>query len=242
MLWQIIFCAAGVLCLGYYFLIAGTLRKWNSTFSSFWLAAGIFLLLGSFVAERLGCMGIFGILLLVFVLTVLFTCLLIGSGMRRGEKEPCRYLIVLGAQVSGRRITDSLKLRLDRAKEYLIQKFHLDYKSYDIIIGYRADDSYFSFAADFINGAISYRQLSNAMRLGKLGRQFVLKSKRSFERLRFLGYETADYREWYKKKAFRDKSARRQYFDVERNRRQKGDLYITTILDEEMTADDPRIR
>ena len=128
------------------------------------------------------------------------------------------------------------------AKEYLIQKFHLDYKSYDIIIGYRADDSYFSFAADFINGAISYRQLSNAMRLGKLGKQFVLKSKRSFKRLRFLGYETADYREWYKKKAFRDKSARRQYFDVERNRRQKGDLYITTILDEEMTADDPRIR
>ena len=128
------------------------------------------------------------------------------------------------------------------AKEYLIQKFHPDYKSYDIIIGYRADDSYFSFAADFINGAISYRQLSNAMRLGKSGKQFVLKSKRSFERLRFLGYETADYREWYKKKAFRDKSARRQYFDVERNRRQKGDLYITTILDEEMTADDPRIR
>lgn len=121
MLWQIIFCAAGVLCLGYYFLIAGTLRKWNSTFSSFWLAAGIFLLLGSFVAERLGCMGIFGILLLVFVLAVLLTCLLIGSGMRRSEKEPCRYLIVLGAQVSGRRITDSLKRRLDRAKEYLVQ-------------------------------------------------------------------------------------------------------------------------
>ena len=128
------------------------------------------------------------------------------------------------------------------AKEYLTQKFHLDYESYDIIIGYRADDSYFSFAADFINGAISYRQLSNAMRLGKLGKQFVLKSKRAFEQLHFLGYETADYREWYKKKAFRDKSARRQYFDVERNRRQKGDLYITTILDEEITADDPRIR
>ena len=73
------------------------------------------------MAERLGCMGIFGILLLVFVLTVLFTCLLIGSGMRRGEKEPCRYLIVLGAQVSGRRITDSLKRRLDRAREYLVQ-------------------------------------------------------------------------------------------------------------------------
>ena len=124
----------------------------------------------------------------------------------------------------------------------MIQNCHLDYLSYDIIIGYRADDSYFSFASDFINGAISYRQLSNAMRLGKLGQQFVLKSRQAFARLEFLGYETADCREWYKKKSFRDKSARRQYFDVERNRRQRGDLYITTILDEEMKADDPRLR
>ena len=128
------------------------------------------------------------------------------------------------------------------AKEYLIRNFHLNYESYDIIIGYRADDSYFSFAADFINGAISYRQLSNAMHLGKLGQQFVLKSRCAFERLNFMGYKIAEYKEWYKKRAFRDKSARRQYFDVERNRRQRGDLYITTILDEEMKADDPRIR
>ena len=110
------------------------------------------------------------------------------------------------------------------------------------MIGYRADDSYFSFASDFINGAISYRQLSSAMRLGKLGKQFVVKSRKAFERLTFMGYEVAEARNWYKKKAFRDQTARRQYFDVERNRRQKGDLYITTILDEEMRADDPRLR
>lgn len=128
------------------------------------------------------------------------------------------------------------------AKEYLLKNFHLDYKSVDIIIGYRADDSYFSFASDFINGGISYRQLCNAMRLGKLGQQFVLKSKAAFERLEFLGYESADSKEWYKKKAFRDQAARRQYFDVERNRRQRGDLYITTILDEEMKPNDPRLR
>ena len=128
------------------------------------------------------------------------------------------------------------------AKEYILKKFKIEYEEYDAIVGYRADDSYFSFAADFINGAISYRQLSNAMRLGKLGQQFVLKSRRAFEKLEFQGYEIADSREWYKKKSFRDKSARRQYFDIERNRRQRGDLYITTILDEEMRADDPRLR
>ena len=118
----------------------------------------------------------------------------------------------------------------------------MDYKTADVIIGYRADDSYFSFASDFINGAISYRQLCNAMRLGKLGQQFVLKSRKAFEQLKFMGYDTADAKEWYKKKAFRDQTARRQYFDVERNRRQRGDLYITTILDEEMKPSDPRLR
>ena len=128
------------------------------------------------------------------------------------------------------------------AKDYLLQNFHLDYKTADVIIGYRADDSYFSFASDFINSAISYRQLCNAMRLGKLGQQFVLKSRKAFEQLKFMGYDTADAKEWYKKKAFRDQTARRQYFDVERNRRQRGDLYITTILDEEMKPGDPRLR
>ena len=128
------------------------------------------------------------------------------------------------------------------SKEYLLTTFHTDYKAADIIVGYRADDSYFSFASDFINGAISYRQLCNAMRLGKLGQQFVLKSEAAFNRLEFIGYEIADAKEWYKKKAFRDQSARRQYFNTERNHRQRGDLYITTILDEEMKPDDPRLR
>ncbi|WP_456081881.1 DUF3990 domain-containing protein [Mediterraneibacter sp.] len=124
------------------------------------------------------------------------------------------------------------------AKEYLIQNFHVDYERYDLIQGYRADDSYFSFVQDFINGTISYRQLNRAMHLGKLGLQIVLKSKKAFERLCFKGYELADKEEWYRKKMMRDKSARREYFDTERNRRQKGNLYMLQIIDREMRADD----
>ena len=131
-------------------------------------------------------------------------------------------------------------LALD-AKEYLLERFALDCYAYDAIIGYRADDSYFSFAHDFINGAISYRQLNNAMHLGKLGQQFVLKSPEAFDRLRFLEYETASSQEWYSKKLLCDRTARREYFDVERNRRQRGDIYITQILDEEMMPGDPRL-
>ena len=128
------------------------------------------------------------------------------------------------------------------AKEYLLANFAVDYESYDAIIGYRADDSYFSFAQDFINGTISYRQLNNAMHLGKLGLQFVLKSKTAFERIKFVGSEIAESSEWYAKKMLRDKTARREYFSVERNRRQRGDLYITQIIDEEMMPYDPRLR
>ena len=128
------------------------------------------------------------------------------------------------------------------AKEYLLKNFSVDYETYDAIIGYRADDSYFSFAQDFINGTISYRQLNNAMHLGRLGQQFVLKSEIAFEKINFIGYEIADYDIWYQKKIVRDKTARREYFDAERNKRQRGDIYMMQILDEEMKADDLRLR
>ena len=154
-----------------------------------------------------------------------------------------KYCILhwLAILLSNREFDTPAGLALE-AKEFLKKNFMLDYKEYDIIKGYRADDSYFSFAQDFINGTVSYRQLNNAMYLGKLGIQYVLKSKEAFNRIVFDGYEEAEYKEWYAKKMKRDKSARREYFDVERNRRQRGDIYITQILDEEMSPDDKRLR
>lgn len=128
------------------------------------------------------------------------------------------------------------------AKQYIAENFMPKYKSYDIIEGYRADDSYFSFAQDFINGTISYRQLNNAMYLGKLGRQFVIKSKTAFDRIEFKGYEIAESEIWYSRKIQRDRTARHEYFDAERNKRQRGDIFIAQIIDEEMKSDDVRLR
>lgn len=128
------------------------------------------------------------------------------------------------------------------AKEYLLAHFGVDYQSRDAVIGYRADDSYFSFAQDFISGVISYRQLNNAMHLGKLGQQFVLKSRIAFDRIRFADSEIAESGEWYMRRLQRDKTARREYFDIERNKRRKDDLYIMQIIDGEIKADDARLR
>lgn len=147
----------------------------------------------------------------------------------------------LSVLLANRRFDAPSALALE-AKEYLFEHFSVNFDDYDLIKGYRADDSYFSFAQDFVNGTISYRQLGNAMRLGKLGQQIVLKSEAAFLSIRHIGYEVARKEEWYIRKNNRDKTARREYFDNEKNRRMKGDIYITHILDEEMMPDDPRLR
>lgn len=128
------------------------------------------------------------------------------------------------------------------AKDYLLQNFSVDYSTADVMIGYRADDSYFSFAQDFLNGTISYRQLNNAMHLGKLGQQIVLKSEKAFKQISFVGAEIAEAHEWFAKREMRDRTARRDYLDSKKNGRIRNDLYITYFLDEEIKADDARLR
>ena len=128
------------------------------------------------------------------------------------------------------------------AREYLLANFVVDLSKADVVEGYRADDSYFTFAQDFINGTISYRQLGNAMRLGELGRQVVVKSERAFSRLQFLDAQEAPRSVWLPRRERRDREAREQYFDHERNARKKGDLFITQIIDEEMGPHDDRLR
>ena len=139
------------------------------------------------------------------------------------------------------RIFDTETLLAAEAKDYILNQFRVPYENYDLIIGYRADDSYFSFAQDFLNGTISYRQLTNAMRLGKLGKQIVLKSQRAFDKLIYLGYETVSSDEYYPRKMQRDRKARSDYFDRERNRRRKDDIYIIHILNGEVDSNALRL-
>ena len=135
----------------------------------------------------------------------------------------------------------SRSLLAEEAKEYIIKKFSLDYSQYDVIIGYRADDSYFSFAKDFIQGSISYRQLCNALKLGNLGQQIVLKSEKAFRNIRFVNFEIAYSKEWFPKKKAREDKAKSDYFDKEKNHREKGDIFIQQIIDEEMEMGDERL-
>ena len=68
---------------------------------------------------------------------------------------------------------------MKRGIEWLNEHFLPEIEHYDAIIGYRADDSSFSFARAFVNNEISLHQLGYAMKLGELGEQFVLKSEKA---------------------------------------------------------------
>lgn len=130
----------------------------------------------------------------------------------------------------------------EEAKKYLADNFLLDISGYDIIIGYRADDSYFSFAQDFVMGAISLQKLSEAMRLGKLGEQVVLKSEKAFEKINFLGYEAVAAVEYYTKKVTRDRDAQREYRKSKRTQTTIQELYILDIMRENIKHGDPRLQ
>ena len=49
----------------------------------------------------------------------------------------------------------------------MLDTFLPEYEDKDIIIGYRADDSYFAFANAFLNNTLSLAQLEKAMNLGR---------------------------------------------------------------------------
>ena len=83
--------------------------------------------------------------------------------------------------------------------DFLISKYKIEYTNYDIIIGYRANDSYFSFASDFLENIIPVQSLANSMKLGELGLQVVLKSRKAFESLSFVNSEKADCKIYYQK-------------------------------------------
>lgn len=117
-----------------------------------------------------------------------------------------------------------------QAKEYILNNFYIDVENYDIIVGYRADDSYFSFAKDFVNNAISVEQLAKAMQLGELGIQIVLKSQKAFDKIKFVNYEVAECDEYYVKRVSRDHKARTAYSDSRKQNNISDDLFVVDII------------
>lgn len=127
----------------------------------------------------------------------------------------------------------------NRAKQYLVDNFGINVNAYDLITGYRADDSYFDYAEAFLNNGITVEQLARAMQLGKLGEQIVIKSKFAFSKIKFEGFDIAEKDTYYVLRKARDDEANQLYLELPEE--ENDGLYIQDIMRGGILNDDPRI-
>lgn len=126
-----------------------------------------------------------------------------------------------------------------RAKRYLIENFGVNVNAFDLITGYRADDSYFDYAESFLNNGITVEQLARAMKLGKLGEQIVIKSKYAFTKLNYESFDIAEKNPYYVLRKARDEEANRLYLKMLEE--EEDGLYIQDIIRGGIKNDDSRI-
>lgn len=109
--------------------------------------------------------------------------------------------------------------------------FKLDTSMYDIIIGYRADDSYFKYIKAFVGNILGTASLEKSLRLGELGLQVFLKSNKAFNNLRYLQKFEVDvkYKAFYEKRNERALEGYRR--ELQNSIRDKNRITILSILD-----------
>ena len=130
-----------------------------------------------------------------------------------------------------------------RAREYIIKHFSVELSDYDVLIGYRADDSYFRYAESFVTNSLPLGSLNLALRLGKLGEQTAVISGRGFERIKYRDAYPVDKTVYYPKFLSRDIKARESYKkEIEKDYSILDDIFVLDIIREEMRNDDPRIQ
>ena len=116
-------------------------------------------------------------------------------------------------------------------RDYLIANFMPPIRDSDVVIGYRADDSYFNYADSFVNNALPVRRLNEALHLGRLGMQVALRTERAFASLTFLGAEEMPWSEYHPRYVARDADARAQWREVvKKTPSAAGDLFAVDII------------
>jgi hypothetical protein len=144
--------------------------------------------------------------------------------------------------LANRKVTLNSEIE-EQAQAYILEHFPVDTDHYDIICGYRADDSYFSYARDFLSNTITVKRLTQVMKLGNLGNQIVLKSKLAFSHIKFLGYEEAPQKVHYPLRKKRDELARSAYLTNRSGDILSSDsLLMIDIMRGGIGPDDPRLQ
>lgn len=82
--------------------------------------------------------------------------------------------------------------------ERLVELYRPQDSGYDIIKGYRADDSYTQVVEAFLLNQINVYEVEQLFYKGSLGNQIFLKSEKAYKYIKWLDSYNADYKEEYK--------------------------------------------
>jgi hypothetical protein len=130
------------------------------------------------------------------------------------------------------RLLKNRRLRIGDAKQrtardFIVENYLPDLSSYDVIVGTRGDDSYFSFARAFLDGEISLGQIDKMLATDKLSLQYALVSDKAIKSLRFSDVLVEDGSDCYYKRKARDKSLRESVTSFV----EKSPKYISDIME-----------
>lgn len=125
-----------------------------------------------------------------------------------------------------RELSNSLRNNYPRELKYLEEKYLIDMSQYDVVIGYRADDSYFHFPEAFIRSEITLESLNTIFQAGDLGKQYVLISERAFKLIKFVEYIEVS------------EESKKDYY----NRKTKADKIFTDLLESDRYKKGTRLR
>lgn len=102
-------------------------------------------------------------------------------------------------------------------------KYKIDTTAADVLIGYRADDSYTEIIEAFLDGYLTIEEVEKLFYKGELGEQVFIKSQKAFDMLEYKGYEEVIDDEKYLNS---DRYARRDVAEYLKRRRDQYSLGI----------------
>lgn len=139
----------------------------------------------------------------------------------------------------------TFELDLETAQEvrdFFLANFLPPISTSDVVIGYRADDSYFNYALTFVNNGLSLSRLNEALRLGKLGLQVALRTERAFANLKFIEAQEANWSEFHRRYVKRDTSAREEWQAIKKSKETITDaVFAYDIIRMGLKPDDKRL-
>lgn len=90
-------------------------------------------------------------------------------------------------------VTMTILFRDNNVEEYikdaLKEKYYINVDDYDCIYGWRCDDTYSTIIDKFVSEQFTAEAVKEAIKMGYLQRQFVLKSKKAFDNIEFVSAE-----------------------------------------------------